>query len=41
MIIKKIQSTVSIETYAQGINKDLLGDEKEIKCNNMIKRYKK
>ena len=31
----------SIETYAYGTSKDLVSDEEEIKCNNIIKRYKK
>ena len=29
------------ETYTHGISKDLLSNEKEIKCNNIIKRYQK
>ena len=30
-----------IETYAYGTRKNLVSEEKEIKCNNMIKRQKK
>ena len=41
MITKKMQSTVLTETYTHGISKDLLSNEKEIKCNNIIKRYQK
>ena len=36
-----MQSTDSIETYAYGTSKDLVSDKEEIKCNNIIKRYKK
>ena len=35
-----MQSTDSIETYAYGTSKDLVSDKEEIKCNNIIKRYK-
>ena len=38
---KRIQSIDSIETYAYGTSKDLVGDKEEIKCSNIIKRYKK
>ena len=31
----------SIETYAYGASKDLLNEKEVIKCNNMLKRYKK
>ena len=41
MITKKIQSTVLTETYKHGISKDLLSNEKEIKCNNIKKLKKK
>ena len=34
-----MQSIDSIETYACGINKDLVRKKKEIKCNNIIKQY--
>ena len=36
-----MQSIDSIETYTYGTSKDLLREKKEIKCNNIIKRYKK
>ena len=36
-----MQSTDSIETYAYGTSKDLVSDKEEIKCNNIIKWYKK
>ena len=29
-----------IETYAYRISKDLVSEKEEIKCNNIIKRYK-
>ena len=35
-----MQSIDSIETYAYGTSKDLVGEKEEIKCSNMIKRYK-
>ena len=35
-----MQSIDSIETYAYGTSKDLGSDREEIKCNNIIKRYK-
>ena len=35
-----MQSIDSIETYAYGTSKDLVSDREEIKCNNIIKRYK-
>ena len=38
---KRTQSIDSIETYAYGTRKDLVSDKEEIKCNNIIKRYKK
>ena len=31
----------SIETYAYGTSKDLVSEEDEIKCNNIIKRIKR
>ena len=31
----------SIETYVYGTSKDLVIDKEDIKCNNIIKRYKK
>ena len=38
---KRMQSIDSIETYAYGTSKDLVRHKEEIKCNNIIKRYKK
>ena len=38
---KKMQSIDFIKTYAYGKSKDLVRDEEEIKCNSIIKRYKK
>ena len=37
---KKMQSIDSIETYAYGTSKVLVSEKEEIKCNNIIKRYK-
>ena len=37
----KMQSIDSIETYPYGTIKDLVSEKKEIKCSNIIKRYKK
>ena len=36
-----MQSIDSIETYAYVTSKDLVSDNEEIKCNNIIKRYTK
>ena len=36
-----MQSVDSIDTYAYGTSKDLVSEKEVIKCNNMIKRYKK
>ena len=36
-----MQSIDSIETYVFGTSKYLVRDKEEIKCNNLIKRYKK
>ena len=36
-----MQSIDSIETYAYGTRKDLVSEKEEIKCNNVIKRYKR
>ena len=36
-----MQPIDSIETYAYGTSKDLVSDKEEIKCNNIIKWYKK
>ena len=30
-----------METYVYGTNKDLLSEKVDIKCNNIIKKYKK
>ena len=38
---KRMQSFDSIETYAHGMNKDLVSEKEEIKCNNTVKQYKK
>ena len=35
-----MQSIDLIQTYTNGTSEDLVSD-KEIKCNNIIKRYKK
>ena len=37
---KKMQSFDSKETYAYGMRKDPVSEKEEIKCNNIIKRYK-
>ena len=37
---KTIQSIDSIETYAHGTSKDLVYKKEEIKCSNIIKKYK-
>ena len=36
-----MQSIDSIETYAYGTIRDLASEKEEIKCSNIIKRYKK
>ena len=36
-----MESIDSVEKYAYGTSKDLLSHKEEIKCNNIIKRYKK
>ena len=36
-----MQSIDSIETCAYGTSKDLVSEKEEIKCCNVIKRYKK
>ena len=38
---KRMQSIDSIEIYAYGTSKGLVSSKEEIKCNNIIKRYKK
>ena len=35
-----MQSIDSIERYAYGTSKDLVSEKEEIKCDNIIKRYK-
>ena len=40
MMIKKMQSMYSRETFVDGTSKDLVSKKKEIKCNNLIKQYK-
>ena len=36
-----MQSFDSIEKYTYGTRKDLVKEKEEIKCNNVIKQYKK
>ena len=36
----KIQWVGSVETYVYGLNKDLVCEKEEIKCNNIMKQYK-
>ena len=36
-----MQSIDSIETYGYGTSKDLVSEKEEIKCNNILKWYKK
>ena len=38
---RRMESFDSIETCAYGMSKDLVSEKEEIKCNNIIKRYKK
>ena len=38
---KRMQSFDSIETYAYGTSKDLVGEKEEFKCNNIMKLYTK
>ena len=38
---KRMQSFDSIETYAYGMRKGAVSEKEEIKCNNIINRYKK
>ena len=35
-----MQSSGSIEIYADGMNKDLVWKKEKIKCNSIIKQYK-
>ena len=37
----KMKSIDSIETYVYATSKDLVSDKEQIKCNNIITRYKK
>ena len=37
-MIKRKQSTDSIETYAYGMSKDLLCKKEKTQCNNIIKQ---
>ena len=37
---KRMQSIYSRETYAYGTSKYLVSEKEEIKCKNIIKRYK-
>ena len=36
-----MQSIDSIETYVNKTSKDIVSEKEEIKCSNIIKRYKK
>ena len=38
---KRIQSIDSMGTNAYGTSKDQVSEKEEIKCNNVMKRYKK
>ena len=38
---KRIQSIDWVETYAFGTSKDIVCQKEEIKCNNIIKQYRK
>ena len=38
---KKMQSFDLIETYTDGTSKDLVSEQEDIKCNNIIMKYKK
>ena len=37
---KRMQSIDLIETYVYGMNKNLVSEKEEIKCNNTIKQCK-
>ena len=37
---ERMKSIYSLETYAFGLSKDLVSEKDEIKCNNIINRYK-
>ena len=36
-----MQSIDLIETYEYGMRQDLISEKEEIKCNNIIKQYKR
>ena len=36
----RIKPIGSVETYAYGMNKDLVCEKEEIKCSNIMKQYK-
>ena len=36
-----MQSFDSMEKYAHGTSKGLVSEKEEIKCNNIVKQYKK
>ena len=38
---KRIETIYSIEIYGFETKKDLMREKEEIKCNNIIKQYKK
>ena len=38
---KRMQSIDSLETYVYGTSKDLVTQKEDIKCSNIIKKYKK
>ena len=38
---KRMQSFDSIETYTYETSKDLVSENKDIKCNNIIRLYKR
>ena len=38
---KRMKSIDSIKSYAYGTSKDLVSETEGIKCNNILKRYKK
>ena len=40
MMIKENQLIDSTEIYVYRTSKDLVSEKEEIKCNNIIKRYK-
>ena len=37
---KRMESIDSIEIYVYGTSKNLVSEKEDIKCSNMIKRYK-